>query len=43
MAGIRIVTSLAEVWIEITLYPNAPATGAVTSLAEVWIEIMMMM
>ena len=34
------VTSLVEVWIEITLYPNAPATGAVTSLVEVWIEIL---
>ena len=33
------VTSLAEVWIEIPLPPVAPPGVPVTSLAEVWIEI----
>ena len=34
-----IVTSLAEVWIEISFFQCKKGTGAVTSLAEVWIEI----
>ena len=33
------VTSLAEVWIEITVTALAAPPAAVTSLAEVWIEI----
>ena len=33
------VTSLAEVWIEMFLLTDPPATTRVTSLAEVWIEI----
>ena len=35
------VTSLAEVWIEISFFQCKKGTGAVTSLAEVWIEICM--
>ena len=34
------VTSLAEVWIEISFFQCKKGTGAVTSLAEVWIEIL---
>ena len=33
------VTSLAEVWIEIHIYPHLRLYYLVTSLAEVWIEI----
>ena len=36
---ITVVTSLAEVWIEITLTTNYIIVKIVTSLAEVWIEI----
>ena len=35
----RIVTSLAEVWIEITCVKLEDLEQRVTSLAEVWIEI----
>ena len=35
------VTSLAEVWIEISMSLHPPPSIAVTSLAEVWIEIWM--
>ena len=35
----ELVTSLAEVWIEISWYFTTPKTFTVTSLAEVWIEI----
>ena len=37
--GMGLVTSLAEVWIEIVLVLNIPQKTYVTSLAEVWIEI----
>ena len=33
------VTSLAEVWIEISMSLHPPPSIAVTSLAEVWIEM----
>ena len=35
----RLVTSLAEVWIEIASSPSNISAETVTSLAEVWIEI----
>ena len=35
------VTSLAEVWIEITLFYGLQGIKNVTSLAEVWIEILL--
>ena len=35
----KIVTSLAEVWIEILLLLSACINSIVTSLAEVWIEM----
>ena len=35
----RIVTSLAEVWIEMVRIGRISPTRSVTSLAEVWIEI----
>ena len=35
----KVVTSLAEVWIEIQMWHRHGLTVEVTSLAEVWIEI----
>ena len=36
---VEVVTSLAEVWIEITETAELKSKAVVTSLAEVWIEI----
>ena len=39
MAVIKVVTSLAEVWIEMPVTFESDFFPLVTSLAEVWIEI----